>query len=164
MCKTCERELSHDGQKKQCKHCGDWHPEDMFDPAKWRCRDPSELWCVNCKELYGSAEASAGLSYPNTNSNQSQSGIMPAGRAVRLVDVNLACDKEKISGCAPVASSICPKKCISLTECGRRRTRRSANATRARKQPAPPKSKHTSARHARKTFRRLASLLTCGAK
>ena len=51
MCKTCERELSHDGQKKQCKHCGDWHPEDMFDPAKWRCRDLSELWCVNCKEL-----------------------------------------------------------------------------------------------------------------
>ena len=51
MCKTCETELLHGGQKKQCKHCGDWHPEDKFDPAKWRCRDPSELWCVNCKEL-----------------------------------------------------------------------------------------------------------------
>lgn len=50
LCKSCERECSHNGLKKQCKWCGSWHPEDLFEPSAWRKRDPSDLWCNNCQE------------------------------------------------------------------------------------------------------------------
>ena len=50
LCKTCEKAYSCNGEKKQCQWCGDWHPENMFDPKVWRCRDPSDLWCDSCKE------------------------------------------------------------------------------------------------------------------
>ena len=50
LCKTCENAHSCNGEKKQCQWCGDWHPQNMFDPKVWRCRDPSDLWCDNCKE------------------------------------------------------------------------------------------------------------------
>jgi hypothetical protein len=50
LCKSCERECSRSGAKKQCKWCGDWQPEDMFEPNVWRKRDPSDLGCRNCTE------------------------------------------------------------------------------------------------------------------
>ena len=50
LCKSCERECSHNGLKKQCKWCGSWHPEDMFEPSTWRKKDPSDLWCEKCKD------------------------------------------------------------------------------------------------------------------
>ena len=49
-CKDCERTLGHQGIKKQCQHCGDWLPEDMFNPQAWRKKDPSDVWCDGCKE------------------------------------------------------------------------------------------------------------------
>ena len=50
LCKSCERESSHNGSKKQCKWCGDWQIEDMFEANVWRKRDPSDLVCRSCTE------------------------------------------------------------------------------------------------------------------
>ena len=48
LCKKCEAERSHNGLKKQCRSCGEWHCEDIFDPSVWRKRDPSDQVCFNC--------------------------------------------------------------------------------------------------------------------
>ena len=50
LCRNCEKECSHNGLKKQCKWCGDWHAEPMFDPPMWRKREISDVWCKNCLE------------------------------------------------------------------------------------------------------------------
>ena len=51
LCKNCEKECSHNGLKKQCRRCGDWLPEDMFEPSAWRKRDPSDICCEECGDL-----------------------------------------------------------------------------------------------------------------
>ena len=49
-CKSCEKVLTCDGQRGQCKWCSNWQTEDMFEPSAWRKRDSSQLWCKECKE------------------------------------------------------------------------------------------------------------------
>ena len=49
-CKNCEKILSCQGERKQCRWCGQWHTEDMFDDRAWRQKRVEELWCKNCQE------------------------------------------------------------------------------------------------------------------
>jgi hypothetical protein len=60
LCKSCERECSHNGLKKQCKWCGDWHAEAMFGASMWRKRDLSDRWCNNCRETRKCRESECG--------------------------------------------------------------------------------------------------------
>ncbi len=59
-CKSCEKTLTCDGERGQCKWCGNWHTQAMFEPSVWRKKDPSQLWCKDCKE-HRTCRGSCGL-------------------------------------------------------------------------------------------------------
>ena len=49
-CRNCEKSLSANGTRKQCKWCTEWKTENMYEDHVWKCRELTELWCKDCKE------------------------------------------------------------------------------------------------------------------
>ena len=50
FCRTCEKTLSNNGEKRECSHCQQWQAESAFSPEAWRSRDHKKRVCNECGE------------------------------------------------------------------------------------------------------------------